>query len=435
MSHNALKATLEQIKQNLEESSAAYRDLTSDKINHILILNADTIYQETLGQLTVLGIEFEEEQKVIKSLSDGANALVEKFYTAFKGTKARKFNIDATIETVEENKVATVIVVQRGNENPGNVFRLIRTKKQQAQADYYNTIRNFIAKYNSTHGTEVEFDDRAFLDIGHYGTTSVAAQIATSTLKSIREAVGEILAVTFNIEPIQGQLVVSVELQAASRNRGELSQSDKENLKKVRTQLDNILAQIDVINLEGSDSHYTKTIKTIFNSFAEDLGKVPSVKTNIKVKKINESKVKKVTSTEKISTKNKKIEFKGKRVAAKRSAEVRETPESKINLRTLIPRFNALLPPTVKKNMVFPALRNRTGRFAQSTRIVDITQTPKGFPSIAYTYQKFPYQVFEPGRGRLPWADEDRDPRKLIEASIREIAAGIMDQRFYMRRV
>jgi hypothetical protein len=119
----------------------------------------------------------------------------------------------------------------------------------------------------------------------------------------------------------------------------------------------------------------------------------------------------------------------------KKSFEVRETPESKINLRTLIPRFNALLPPTVKKNMVFPALRNRTGRFAQSTRIVDITQTPKGFPSVAYTYQKFPYQVFEPGRGRLPWADEDRDPRKLIEASIREIAAEIMDQRFYMRRV
>jgi len=431
MSHNALKATLEQIKQNLEESSAAYRDLTSDKINHILILNADTIYRETLGQLTVLGIKFEEEQKVIKSLSDGANALVADLFDAFKDIKAKKF----TIAAIQENTEVIVIIKQKNTDSPGNAFRLIRTKKQQAQKKYYGIIQEYINEYNSANDTKVKFDEMAFLDIGHYGTTSVAAQIATSTLKSIREAVGEILAVTFNIEPIQGQLFVSVELQAASKNRGELSQTDKDKLKKVRTQLDNILAQINVINLEGSDSHYTKTIKTIFNSFAEDLGKVPSVKTNIKVKKINESKVKKVTSTEKISTKNKKIEFRGKRVAAKRSAEVRETPESKINLRTLIPRFNALLPPTVKKNMVFPALRNRTGRFAQSTRIVDITQTPKGFPSVAYTYQKFPYQVFEPGRGRLPWADEDRDPRKLIEASIREIAAGIMDQRFYMRRV
>jgi hypothetical protein len=431
MSHSALKAKLEQIKQTLEESSAAYRDLTSDRINHTLILNSDTIYSETLGQLAILGIDLDKKELDFTALQKGADSLILNFYNAFKTIKAKKF----TIEALKENNVVIVTVVQKGNDNPGNVFRLIRTKKQQAQRDYYTIIRDFVAAYNSTHGTEVEFDDRAFLDIGHYGTTSVAAQIATSTLKSIREELGEILAVTFNIEPIQGQLVVSVELQAASRNRGELSQSDKENLKKVRTQLDNILAQIDVINLEGSDSHYTKTIKTIFNSFAEDLGKVPSVKTNIKVKKIDKSKVKKVTSIEKVSTKDKKIEFKGKRVAAKRSAEVRETPESKINLRTLIPRFNALLPPTVKKNMVFPALRNRTGRFAQSTRIVDITQTPKGFPSIAYTYQKFPYQVFEPGRGRLPWADEDRDPRKLIEASIREIAVGIMDQRFYMRRV
>ena len=118
-----------------------------------------------------------------------------------------------------------------------------------------------------------------------------------------------------------------------------------------------------------------------------------------------------------------------------RSVEERKAPPSKIDLRTLIPKFNALLPPVVKKNMVFPSLRNRTGRFAQSTRVVDITQTPKGFPSIAYTYQKSPYQVFEPGRGRLPWADEDRDPRRIIEKSIREIAVGIMDQRFYMRRV
>ena len=97
--------------------------------------------------------------------------------------------------------------------------------------------------------------------------------------------------------------------------------------------------------------------------------------------------------------------------------------------------LNKKLPDTVRKNMSTPRLVNRTGRFADSVKVVDVMPTPQGFPSFGYTYQKNPYQVFEEGEGTPPWADGNRDPRDLIDKSIREIAAEFAIGRFYTRRV
>jgi hypothetical protein len=79
-----------------------------------------------------------------------------------------------------------------------------------------------------------------------------------------------------------------------------------------------------------------------------------------------------------------------------------------------------------------PALESRTGRFAASTRVTDIVRTPQGFPSIGYTYMKNPYQTFEKG---FKQGSIDRDPRTLIDSSIREIAVEFAIGRFYTRRV
>ena len=84
--------------------------------------------------------------------------------------------------------------------------------------------------------------------------------------------------------------------------------------------------------------------------------------------------------------------------------------------------------------MVPPRLQLRTGRLAQSARVIDVQATSQGFPSIGYTYEKDPYQVFELGQGRPPWASQERDPRRLIDASIREIAATMIQGRFFTRR-
>ena len=93
---------------------------------------------------------------------------------------------------------------------------------------------------------------------------------------------------------------------------------------------------------------------------------------------------------------------------------------------------NQQLPGVVAKNMQPPALQYQTGRFASSVKITDVSTTAQGFPSVGYTYQRYPYETFETGN-RM--GTPDRDPRKLIDKSIREIAATMAIGRFYTRRV
>ena len=98
----------------------------------------------------------------------------------------------------------------------------------------------------------------------------------------------------------------------------------------------------------------------------------------------------------------------------------------------LFAAINKQLPQVVAKNMQSPRLIYRTGRFASSAHLTDVMTTPQGFPSFGYTYDKTRYQTFEPGGAQ---GDPNRDPRTLIDTSIREIAAKFAMGRFYTRRV
>tara|TARA_B100000214_G_scaffold176814_1_gene127146 strand:+ start:629 stop:2011 length:1383 start_codon:yes stop_codon:yes gene_type:complete len=97
--------------------------------------------------------------------------------------------------------------------------------------------------------------------------------------------------------------------------------------------------------------------------------------------------------------------------------------------------INKKLPQTIRKNMREPALVNRSGRFASSVKVQTADMTKQGYPSFGYDYQKDPYQVFEVGQGTVPWSTSQRDPRKLIDKSIREVAAELALGRFYTRRL
>jgi len=104
---------------------------------------------------------------------------------------------------------------------------------------------------------------------------------------------------------------------------------------------------------------------------------------------------------------------------------------SQINLPKFMAMLNEVLPQIVADNMGSPRLNYRSGRFASSVRVTDIHRTRKGVPSIGYTYMKNPYQTFEPGFAQ---GTKDRDPRTLIDLSIRDAARAMMTG-FYTRRV
>ena len=117
--------------------------------------------------------------------------------------------------------------------------------------------------------------------------------------------------------------------------------------------------------------------------------------------------------------------------AAATSGRKGAKPQNLLRLQALM---SQKLPDTIRKNMGAPGLENRSGRFANSVRLTDVSTTRQGYPSFGYTYQKAPYEIFEVGRGRAPWANSDRDPRRLIERSMREIAAELAMGRFFTRR-
>ena len=85
--------------------------------------------------------------------------------------------------------------------------------------------------------------------------------------------------------------------------------------------------------------------------------------------------------------------------------------------------LNMTLSDEILSRMQLPALRNRTGRFRDSAEVINTFMGPRGGLTIDYTYMKYPYQTFEPG---FKQGSTNRDPRRIIGASIREIVAANM---------
>ena len=188
-------------------------------------------------------------------------------------------------------------------------------------------------------------------------------------------------------------------------------------------------------NTKGSDSlvtgHRKKLIKELVKPFMNRKG----IKVTHEDFKIQENKkptklVKKAGKTTLVKLAAAKLASKGK----VRKAQKRKAKPPRMALHNILGLINARLPQQVAGNMGHPKLENRTGKFAQSVRAIDVTQTTKGFPSIGYTYAKSPYQVYESTSGSR-FSDTDRDPRTLIDFSIREIVAQFGLGRLYTRRL
>ena len=191
------------------------------------------------------------------------------------------------------------------------------------------------------------------------------------------------------------------------------------------------MQDLNIAEIKGSDSlaegQRKKALKVVIDPFKDK----KTLKVTSESTKIKEGPV----GRKKIASKNVMDKSKGRPIKKKRVASRRSPQQNMGSMFAIMAMLNQKLPQTVEKNMRAPGLESRTGRFASSVRIVDVLTTNKGFPSVGYTYDKSPYQVFEMGSGRAPWATPERDPRKVIDASIRELAAQMAIGRFYTRRV
>lgn len=178
---------------------------------------------------------------------------------------------------------------------------------------------------------------------------------------------------------------------------------------------------IDWVNQEASDSVMEVITKELINTAVK--GGAKGLRTPIDITPA--------------SAKTKKtIKYKNSRAKVKVSAgrTPKGPPAAQQSYLTLMNLINKRLPPKVRENMGSPRLNNRTGRLSESARVTNIVTTAAGFPSIEYTYQRNPYDVFDKTLGKQPWNSPERDPSTLIGLSVRQLATEMGMRRFYTRR-
>ena len=110
------------------------------------------------------------------------------------------------------------------------------------------------------------------------------------------------------------------------------------------------------------------------------------------------------------------------------NVKVPKPERSSVSLNYLLPEINLRLPWKIGSKMGTPALNWRTGTFAHSAEATSIVGS-----SINYKYDEYPYSIFELGSGSS-LATPQRDPRKIIGDSVREIAFEITKRKFYTTR-
>ena len=196
------------------------------------------------------------------------------------------------------------------------------------------------------------------------------------------------------------------------------------------------IKKIDLGKIKSSDSIEQKNRKLVIKDVTKHFKRIKGVKVKTENTKINAPD--KGAQTQAIGRpkvkSSKEISLTGKlAITASRKKAKRRPAAPRMALANILGVLNNQLPRTVANNMGAPRLENQTGRFAQSVRATDVTQTAQGFPSIGYTYMRQPYGVFESTSGTR-FADVDRDPRPLIDQSIREIVIGFGLGRIYTRR-
>lgn len=222
---------------------------------------------------------------------------------------------------------------------------------------------------------------------------------------------------------------VAILVDASSKNYAGSEDYDWAKIKPIlEKSLRNWANKQDWPNHKGSKTPTEKLVDDVEYAVISQLQKVKRAKVSKKVTKPS-SKARKSQATKIAGTTI------GTKTVRKRKSNAKiarhKTQSTSFSQVKLYAALNSKINAVVAKNMELPGLQYQSGRFASGVRITDVGKTPQGFPSVGYTYQLYPYQTFEPAfrQGSI-----DRDPRKLIDRSIREIAAQMVTGRLYTRR-
>lgn len=392
-----------------------------NKEPHVYSVNFDNIQAEILQQIKRKMASLSPNQKA--SLDIIIYEYIKALHDTFKFRSSKVF----TYNVFGNDKGFYVVITSEGSSSD------IYAKIAEIRKDRLSTMRNKIVKLFPSVTKE---STRHLLEIGHmqgHGISEVRIQRALSSLNMVKpklpgtESIFKLVAKSFqyNNGSTLKEFRMFVTDESIAGNTGLKSAGENKMLVTARQILDEFLANnVDWGNQKGSNSAVEIAISELLRTAKKGGAKV----------KGNTSKRKSATSTV-----MSKATIKGKSKVPK---SIKDTPigdidipaQKSTNWLSILPIINAKLAPRVMANMKRPALVNRTGTFANSTKVVNIEQTREGFPSFVFDYERNPYDVFDRTKGASPWNTPDRDPRALVDKSLREIVREMAIGRFYTRR-
>ena len=449
MSQASLTAFLEKLLGELEREPNFRRNV-ADKRPHTFKISKQKLISEITRELSSREIDI--SPALTKVVSEASGAFVSNLSTRLGGlARSGEVLVDtkATKLTKTNIKFSFVTLVSKpAGLKPWELDPSITFDKIKMEYDeLFQTLFDDIKAGVKAEGEKLRGTKGKFLQLSHdlekgVFETQLAEAYNAAVAVLINEAGAAPEALSSDLQKL-GLEDLSIRRDGATGEMEVFLGSKSVNLmeggasgnaaKIIRTKIRNILdsGKIGKLeDLEGSDSIKTRYRKKAAAKVVEPFKKVKgaTVKTeDLKVDAKTTRKKKKVSGK---ALTGSRAALTAKKVKAK--APVKAPGPSGAQMAQLLGILNSQLPRVVARNMIPPALQHQTGRFAASVRATEITTTAQGFPSIGYTYQRYPYETFEQGNRQ---GSIERDPRRLIDQSIREIAVSMAIGRFYTRRV
>jgi len=470
MSQQALDNITKKIKDRIVESKAFRNEL--DKHTHIYRVDLNTIQTQIVAQITHLF----SERKVPNRVKLKILKLSEEYVKNLRDTFKRYARSATSIDTVFSNESVagfTVHLTAKKDQAP-DIFRALNDQRVTKANSPLKILREQLFEYLSSGAVREEEASGNFtqdLDKAVYGAKHKVTETRSGGLLQTGHGAGHAVAdrrYALAIEDLRSKwfkdeiqeetkgflhtsksrkallevfvksvkslgipklgkteiTVVHVEDESSRVNLGKASK-EKAALNNLSKEISDYIlsSDFDFVNQKGSNSIMDNVLGLIV---------APAVKRKAKG-------TAKITKPKK-STTISKTEVKGTRTTSsskggvpkgRRSKFMQTVPTKKGGTRnlSLLSILRLEIKKVVAANMTLPRLVYRTGRFANSVNVVDVIETAKGFPSVGYTYMHNPYDVFRMDIGNH-LATPDRDPRSIIDISIRQIAA-----RFGLTRV
>ena len=470
MSQQALRVFLEKLHDELQQKNPEYRREVADLRQHSFRLNAGELGLEVIDSLKKHKVKGKDSNLDISSLiavdiMKGALTFtrsVAKELRALSRAPDIKFNSKAS--SISNTDIVFVFQTVAGRDpklrewekDPGVTFTRLQLAYQKPMKVYFATMKEALAK----EGQKLKGGSKDVLNLSHELMKGVLetqlADAYNSALIEYSQTKGAVpaaldrdlekLGIDISIRRKDATDTMEVFLggTAVNNSDGQKSKSDADRtrmMKHIEAILESNFAKggdgnpLNIAELEGSDSPVARRRKQAIKAVVEPFKKSTIAKITLDEDidfKPSSGRPETVGKTKKAS-KGKSGIKKPKKLRPSVSGVSRATQNPMaFDPMLMLAELNRRLPAAIIANMGDPALNNRTGRFAASVRVVDVLQTPKGFPSIGYTYQLYPYQTFEKGNRQ---GSSERDPRNLIDKTIRELAVQFVIGRLFTRRV